>query len=179
MPYRWTPAHTTDLPELAPESGAPVLRLDVWPHRSLPSKGFSIVILGMFTLGLLPVIPFIGTTAFWVLLGFVMSVLAALWLALRRSDRDHLREALLIWPDKILLDHWTEKNDLKQWEANPYWVQISVRDTKHIDNYLTLKGGHDPARTVELASFLSADERKQLHDDLAFVLGRLTQVTPR
>lgn len=170
MPYRWTPAHDTPLPSVAPSNGAPVLRLDLWPHRSLPSKGFSAVIWMMFALGLVPVIPFIGSTAFWILLVFMMGALAALWTALRRSDRDKLREQLLIWPDRIALTHWSAKGKVLEWDANPYWVRLTLHTNAKVEKYLTLKGEN---REVELGAFLSPEEREALRDDLAFVLGRL------
>ena len=105
MPYQWTPDHR-NLPQRAALDDAPLVRLDLWPHRSLKGKGFSATIWLMFFGGLIPVVPFIGTVAFWILLIFMMTALSALWLALRRSDRDQLREELLIWPDRIALTHW-------------------------------------------------------------------------
>ncbi|WP_439105225.1 DUF2244 domain-containing protein [Celeribacter marinus] len=174
MPYRWTPAHHAPLPPASSETGKPLLRLDVWPHRSLPSKGFSAAIWLMFAAGLMPVIPFIGTTAFWILLACMMSVLTALWIALRKSDRDHLREEMLIWHDRITLTHWTAKGDKIEWSANPYWVRTTLHPTAKIEQYLTLKGaGPDQTREVELGAFLSPEERIQLRDDLALVLDRV------
>ena len=193
MPYRWTPDHTatlpdtppagtplpgTPLPGTCPPDGAPVLRLDLWPHRSLPARGFAVVIWIMFGGALLPLIPFIGSIAFWVLLLFMMTALAALWIALRRSDRDRLREELLIWPDRLALTHWTEKGEALTWRANPYWVRLTLHPKSgQIENYLTLAGGdQDAPREVQLGTFLSPEERKSLHDDLARVLSRFRDV---
>jgi len=174
MPYQWTPDHHS-LPQRATLDDAPLVRLDLWPHRSLKGKGFSATIWLMFFGGLIPVVPFIGTIAFWILLIFMMTALAALWLALRRSDRDHLREELLIWPDRIHLTHWPAKGAAMEWQANPYWVKLSLHPTEgKVEQYLTLKGG-GPAQTreVELGAFLTPEERAQLRDDLALVLGQL------
>ncbi|WP_417243191.1 DUF2244 domain-containing protein [Celeribacter sp.] len=193
MPYLWTPAHTAPLPPIPiaqPPDGhahtppAPVLRLEIWPHRSLPSKGFSATIWLMFVAGLVPVVPFIGTTAFWVLLLCMMSVLAALWTALRKSDRDLLREEVLIWHDRITLTHWTAKGVRFDWAANPYWVKLSLIPDGKVEQYLTLKGRsphqadpvptqNDHTREVELGAFLSPEERLALRGDLELVLGRL------
>ena len=180
MPYRWTPLPTTAL-EIAARacdaSDAPLYRLDLWPHRSLPSKGFSATIWVMFVGCLIPLMPFIGTVAFWVLLGFMMAALAALWTALRRSDRDLLREELLIWPDRIALRHWTVKGSIFDWEANPYWVRLTLHPDGKVEHYLTLKGGGTgrgrDQREVELGAFLSPEERQSLRDELSRVLARL------
>jgi uncharacterized membrane protein len=174
MPYHWTPPPDT-APPLSPETGAALWRLELWPHRSLKGKGFSTTIWIMFGGGLIPVVPFIGTTAFWVLLGFMLIALAALWTALRRSDRDRLREELLIWPDRLLLTHWPEKGPALTWEANPYWVRVSLHPEEgKVENYITLKGAGDP-REVELGRFLSPEERKALHGELMRVLAHLNR----
>ncbi|WP_417249824.1 DUF2244 domain-containing protein [Celeribacter sp.] len=176
MPYLWTPAHTAPMPEVAPPDGAPLLRLEVWPHRSLPSKGFSATILGMFFLGLIPVVPFIGTTAFWILLLCMMGALAALWVALRRSDRDLLHEEVSIWRDRLELTHWSAKGERFDWKTNPYWLRLTLHPKGKVEQYLTLKGGGaGETREVELGSFLSPEERQDLHDELAQVLQRLRE----
>ncbi|WP_245629185.1 DUF2244 domain-containing protein [Celeribacter indicus] len=175
MPYRWTPPHDGPLPRPVPEGDTPLLRLDLWPHRSLPARGFAVVIWIMFAGGLIPIVPFIGTTAFWILLAFMMAALAALWAAIRRSDRDRLREELLVWPDRITLTHWSQTGETFEWEANPYWIRLSLHPTAgKVEQYLTLKGGGPQnAREVELGAFLSPEERTRLRDDLALLLERL------
>lgn len=180
MPYRWTPEYTAPLPQDAAtrssEAGdAPLMRLDIWPHRSLPTKGFVATIALMFIAGLVPVIAFIGTTAFWVLLACMMGALAALWFALRRSDRENLREELLIWHDHIILNHYPQKGPRKSWRANPYWVRLALHaEGGPVEQYLTLKsGGAGESREVELGAFLSPEERVRLRDEVAFVLGAL------
>ncbi|MEM5476875.1 DUF2244 domain-containing protein [Pacificibacter sp. AS14] len=175
MPYRWTPDHTRlDAPK--PHTGdAPLVKLDIWPHRSMPNSGFKAAIWLMFLAGCLPVLAFIGTAAFWVLLAGLLITLAALWTALRLSDREYLREELLIWHDKVILTHWTTKNLRKEWQANPYWIKLHLRaEGGPVEQYLTLySSATDNGRAVELAAFLSPEERQTLHKDLAFVLGQL------
>lgn len=178
MPYQWTPSHDAPLPPAAEDSDAPLFRLALWPHRSLKGKGFSAAIWIMFFGGLIPVIPFIGTIAFWILLIFMMTALAALWTALRRSDRDHLREEMLIWRDRITLSHWPAKGDRLDWDANPYWLRLTLHPSNgKVEHYLTLKGGSpDHSREVELGAFLSPEERAQLHDELTRVIARLKTI---
>ncbi|WP_066705452.1 DUF2244 domain-containing protein [Celeribacter ethanolicus] len=174
MPYLWTPPHDT-VPTGSPETGTPLWRLELWPYRSLKGKGFSAAIWIMFGGGLIPIVPFIGTMAFWVLLGFMLIALTALWTALRRSDRDRLHEEMLIWPDRVTLTHWPEKGAPLTWEANPYWVRLSLNtEDGKVENYITLKGAGDH-REVELGAFLSPEERKVLHGNLTRVLAQLNR----
>jgi uncharacterized membrane protein len=175
MPYQWTPDHHT-LATLPDQTTAePLIRLDIWPHRSMPNKGFKAAIWLMFLAGCLPVLAFIGTAAFWVLLAGLLITLAALWTALRLSDREHLREELLIWPDKVTLTHWTAKGLRKDWQANPYWTKLHLRaDGGPVEQYLTLhSSATDNGRAVELAAFLSPEERQTLYHDLTFIFGQL------
>ncbi|SEK63220.1 DUF2244 domain-containing protein [Pacificibacter marinus] len=175
MPYQWSPDHRTLTRPVSQTSAEPILRLDVWPHRSMPNTGFKTAIWVMFIAGCLPVVAFIGTAAFWVLLACLLLTLAALWTALRRSDRPHLREQILIWPNQMALSHWTAKGELKTWEANPYWVKIHMRaGGGPVEHYLTLQSSAtDTGRAVELGRFLSPEERQALRNDLAFVLSQL------
>jgi uncharacterized membrane protein len=178
MPYQWTPDHQTltTLPDQT--TTEPLIRLDIWPHRSMPNAGFKAAIWVMFLAGCLPVLAFIGTAAFWVLLAGLLITLAALWTALRLSDREHLREELLIWPDKVTLTHWTAKGLRKDWQANPYWIKLHLRaDGGPVEQYLTLhSSATDKGRAVTLAAFLSPEERQTLYKDLAFVLGQLKPI---
>ncbi|RPE71894.1 putative membrane protein [Pacificibacter maritimus] len=181
MPYLWTPDHhsqartAASLPATPQIPEMPLLKLDIWPHRSMPNRGFKNAIWLMFIAGCLPVIAFIGTLAFWILLACVLLTLTALWTGLRLSDRAHLREELTLWSDRLLLTHWTTKGEKLTYEANPYWVKLHLHAAGGpVEHYLTLtSSATDQGRSVELARFLSPEERCQLHDDLAFVLGQL------
>ena len=174
MPYRWSsdPTHIA-----APETSAadPMLRLDLWPHRSLSNKGFEWTIWLMFVGAMIPLLSFIGSSAFWVLLAFALMALAALWFGLRRSDRDRLREEMLIWSDRVELTHCPANGGIKTWQANPYWIKLTQHDeVRGIEAYLTLRGGAaDQDREVELGAFLSPEERKTLCGELSTLLGTL------
>lgn len=141
----------------------------------MPNTGFKAAIWLMFIAGCLPVIAFIGTAAFWVLLSGLIITLAALWTALRRSDRTLLREEMFIGADTVTLTHWTAKGLRKDWQANPYWIKLHLRaQGGPVEQYLTLhSSATDNGRAVELGRFLSPEEREALHSDLAYMLGKL------
>lgn len=192
MPYRWTPDLNTSLTSghasdaetaqsaKAYRGEAPLMRLEIWPHRSLPNTGFAATIWLMFAAGCLPLLSFMGTRVFWVLLACLLAALAGLWIGLRRSDRVHLREEVLIWPDRLELAHWDHRNTKQNWQANPYWLRLELHtDAGPVEDYLTLKDCGPKAsrldgRTVELAAFLSPPERVQLKRELESVLRSLS-----
>lgn len=159
MPYQFLP------------SDAPETRLRLWPHRSLTRRGFVWFIGATATLIALPLAGLIGNPALWVLLPFLILTLAAIWLALSRNDRDaRIVEDLFLTPDLITLTRTSAKGR-QEWQANPYWVRLTLHETGGpVPNYLTLHGND---RDVELGAFLSEEERITLRADLAAALERV------
>lgn len=89
MPYRWTEETAPD------DSGAVSHRLVLWPHRSLPRRGFVWFIGATMALVSLPLIAVIGTAALWPLLVFVAIAVAGVWFALHLTYRSgHVHEVL-------------------------------------------------------------------------------------
>ena len=78
MPYAWT--HDS--------GAAPAAHLRLWPHRSLPRKGFAAFILATFAMITIPLYPLLGTVVLWGLLPFLLLAVAGLWWGLERSYRD-------------------------------------------------------------------------------------------
>ena len=81
MPYEWISPDARD-------SQAPLHELHLWPHRSLPKRGFVLFIGGTFLLLLLPLYPAIGSPVLWGLLPFLMGTLGLLYWAIQKSYRD-------------------------------------------------------------------------------------------
>lgn len=154
MPYEWT----------APTEGTPS-RLQLWPYRSLPRRGF----VGFFAITVafvaLPLLSVLGSPVLWFILIFIVLALSGMWMALNRSYRDaEIIENLTLDRDQLTLTRHGPRGRRQDWQANPYWVQIRLHETGGpVPNYLTLKGD---GREVELGAFLSEDERLTLKDDL-------------
>ncbi|RQP06880.1 MAG: DUF2244 domain-containing protein [Paracoccus sp. BP8] len=155
MPYAW---HDT-----APEdSGAVSYRLEVWPHRSLPRRGF-VWVIGLTATGLaLPLLAVVGTTVLWGLLPFAALAVWALWHAIRRSYGT-AHEVMLLDRDRLILTRSDPGREDRIWRTNPYWVRASLRPGGPVEDYLVLTDGK---REVELGAFLSPEERLALRDEL-------------
>lgn len=151
--------------------GRPLARLSLWPHRSLPRRGFALFIVLTFGMLLIPLIAVLGTVVLWGLLPFLMGALALVWWALERSYRDGaLREELTVWSDRVELVRSNPRGPSQSWEANPYWVRVEIHKSGGpVENYVTLSGS---GREVEIGAFLSPEERIGLYDDLERVLRR-------
>jgi uncharacterized membrane protein len=150
----------------------PLLALTLWPHRSMNRTGLT-WFMGLMTAGLaVPLLPLTGTPAAWGLLPFLVAMLLGLYLALRRSYADgRLVEELRLWPDLITVVRWEPRGVVRQWHANPFWVRLRLFENARIEKYLTLEGN---GREIELGSFLSPDERVDLHAELAAALASVS-----
>lgn len=154
MPYRWTSPTTPDQPVLS-----------LWPHRSLPRRGFAAIILFAFTMGTIPLYGLLGTVFLWGILPFILVMVAGLWWGLERSYRDgDVLEEVHLTNDILHLTHTPARGAAKTWECNIYWTRVELHmHGGPVPHYVTLTGN---GRTVEIGSFLSEDERKQLFAEL-------------
>jgi uncharacterized membrane protein len=168
----------TEPPEAPAPSGAsssearaaPRLRLRLTPYKSLTPEGFVWFIGLTAALISVPLLSILGTSVFWALLPFIVAAVWAIWAALKRSWRDHeLFEVVTLWDDLIRIErHEPRRREPLGWEANPYWVRVSLHAKGGpVPNYLTLSGG---GREVELGAFLTPVERIELKDRLEKVL---------
>jgi len=156
MPYEWTDAATGTNP--------PEAELHLWPYRSLRRRDFVTFISLTALLVTVPLFAVIGSAVLWGILPFILAMLVGIWWALDRSYRDgEILEELRLWPDRVVLDRHDRRAGHRHWEANPYWVQVCLRQDGPVKNYVTLKGND---REVEIGAFLSEDERRALADEL-------------
>jgi uncharacterized membrane protein len=153
MPYEWLP----------PQDGEQHLHL--WPHRSLTQRGFVGFVGLTAALIVVPLVANLGSPVLWALLPFLLGTIWAIWFALRKNGRDRdIVEDLALTPDRITLVRHGPRGQRQAWEANPYWVRVTLHETGGpVPNYLTLKG---EGRVVELGAFLSEAERIALREDL-------------
>ena len=160
MPYRWnTQQYNT--------SG--MLCLELWPHNSLPKKGFAGFILATFCLTLIPLLALTGTILFWGLLPFMMIALWGIWLALQKSyKRNQILERLQFGATQLELTRANPSGEIQSWECEGYWSRAHLYPKEGpVPNYVTLNGN---GREVEIGAFLSEDERRSLYDELRTAL---------
>lgn len=159
MPARWS-------------NSANKRQLTLWPHRSLPRRGFAAVVLACFALITIPLYGVLGTVFLWGLLPFAMAAVGGLWWALEHSYRTgDILETLTITPQDTVLIHQPRKGKVKEWRCNTYWTTAQIyASSGPVPHYVTLRGN---GREVEIGAFLSEDERRALISDLNFALGEM------
>lgn len=155
MPYEWT---------TPPRANPQQMRL--WPHQSLPARGFAAFMLATFTLAMIPLFAMLGTALLWGLLPFVLLALGAVYWALQHNHRARRIEEVLTLDDTTArLVHTTAKGEVKDWNCNRYWTRVKKYDDDGpVPHYVTLRG---EGREVEIGAFLSEEERIALYDDLS------------
>lgn len=163
----------SDYPEALSTSAdatPPVWRVLLYPHRSMNAQGF-VWVIAILTLGLsIPLFGVFGTAVLWGVLPFMLLTIGGTWFLIMRNYRDgQIVEELSLWQDTMTVVRVDPKGLRRDWQANPYWVQINERD-EPVEHYLTLKGG---PREVEIGAFLSADERVTLKRELEDALRNL------
>ncbi|GGL93972.1 hypothetical protein GCM10011534_15170 [Pseudooceanicola nanhaiensis] len=151
MPYEWSDSRR---------------HLTLWPYRSLPRNGFAAVIGLFFLLAMIPLFGLLGTVLLWGLLPFGLGALAALWFGLRLSYRSgEVVETLSISPERTRLLRRNPDGSEQSWECNTYWARVEMHlKGGPVPYYVTLNGN---GRRVEIGAFLSEDERRALHGELA------------
>ena len=163
MPYRWTESTAPDA------SGAVLQRLTLWPHRSLPRKGFVWFIGTTAALLLLPILAVLGTHVMWGILPFTLIAIGGVWIAIQQTYRTgQTREELLLDRDRLQVRRSDPGRPVREWQTNSYWVRASIR-TGPVENYLTLTDGQ---REIELGAFLTPEERRALREELTRAIGR-------
>ncbi|WP_246040554.1 DUF2244 domain-containing protein [Roseovarius arcticus] len=137
----------------------------MWPHRSLPRRGFAGFMLATSLMISLPLFAVLGTPVLWVILPFLAGAVVLMWWALERSyAAGRLHEELVIDAQEVLLTRTNPRGEVQKWDCNAYWAQAQIYPTGGpVAYYITLRGA---GREVELGAFLSEDERKALFDEV-------------
>ncbi len=156
MPYEWQ--NETDLRHLV-----------LWPHRSLPRRGFALFILITFAMLTLPLYPLLGTVVLWGLLPFLLMALAGVWWGLEKSYRTaKMREDLVIDAQEAHLTRTNPNGEVLEWQCNRYWVRVEMHAKDGpVPHYITLSGSD---RVVEIGGFLSEEERIALCPEITAAL---------
>lgn len=164
MPYAWTDS----------DQMTTARRLDLWPHTSLPRRGFAAFILVTCGMLMIPLYAMLGTFALWGILPFMILVVTGLWWALEASYKSaSLHEALTITDETVHLVRTNPRGDRQEWDCNSYWAKVTMHPKGGpVEYYLTLKG---KGREVEIGAFLSEDERKALYGELSDVMRQIAQ----
>ena len=137
------------------------------PHRSLPPRGFHVL---MLLLGLVSLAASIGFVAIgaWPVCGFFGLDVAALYLAFRLSYRSaRRREVLRLAGDDFTVERISIYGERRMWRFQPFWLRIILEERAGESNRLVL-ASH--GRSLVIADFLGAPMRRELAHSLRAAL---------
>ena len=139
------------------------------PHRSLPPRGFHIL---MLLLGLISLAVGIGFVAIgaWPVCGFFGLDVAALYLAFRLSYRSaRRREILRLAGDDFTVEQISIYGERRRWRFQPFWLRVVLEERADESNRLLL-ASH--GRSLVIGDFLGAPMRRELARSLSAALAR-------
>jgi uncharacterized membrane protein len=139
------------------------------PHRSLPPRGFHLL---MLLLGLVSLAVGIGFVAIgaWPVFGFFGLDVAALYLAFRLSYRSaRQREILRLAGDDFTVERVDIYGERRLWRFQPFWLRVVLEERADESNRL-LVASH--GRSLVIGDFLGAPVRRELAQSLRTALAR-------
>lgn len=139
------------------------------PHRSLPPRGFHLM---MGLLGLVSLAVGIGFVAIgaWPIFGFFGLDIALLYLAFRLSYRSaRQREILRLAGDDFTVERISIYGERRLWRFQPFWLRVVLEERDDESNRLLL-ASH--GRSLVIGDFLGAPLRRELAQSLRAALAR-------
>jgi uncharacterized membrane protein len=139
------------------------------PHRSLPPRGFHLlmVILGLISLGV--GVGFVSIGA-WPVTGFFGLDVALVYIAFRINYRQgRLREILRLATDTFTVERVSVYGSRRVWQFQPFWMRV-VLDERDADRNRLFVASH--GRFLAIGDFLSATARRELATTIREALTR-------
>jgi uncharacterized membrane protein len=131
----------------------------LFPHRSLPPRGFHLlmVILGIISLGL--GFGFVSIGA-WPIIGFFGLDVGVVYLAFRLNYRSARRsETLRLADDAFTVERISVRGERRRWQFQPFWLRVILEEGSDTSNRL-LVTSH--GRSLVIGDFVSPTTRREL-----------------
>ena len=162
----------------APVNSAPItgntalFDAELTPHRSLPPRGFLLLMVGVGVISFGAGLAFFLAGA-WPVIGFLGADVALVYFAFKISyRRGRLVERLHMTRDKLTVSRiWPGGRQLS-WEFQPAWLQVLLDDPPRPDSPLVLRSH---GKVLAIGSFLTRQERVEVAGALRQSLRRAQQ----
>lgn len=139
------------------DTDAPLFSALLTPHRSLPPRGFAILMLALAGISFVAGVSFMLMGA-WPVFGFFGLDVLLVWWAFRLNYR-HARayEEILVTPTQLRVRKVGHRGEAAEWVFNPLWVRLGsdeIEDFGMARLFVTARG-----REFTIAHCLSPGER--------------------
>ncbi|HWB48816.1 MAG TPA: DUF2244 domain-containing protein [Stellaceae bacterium] len=139
------------------------------PHRSLPPRGFNILMLVLAGISIAAGTLFVSLGA-WPVCGFFGLDVGLVYLAFRLSYRSaRQRETLRLAEDELTVERVGIRGDRRLWRFQPFWVRVIFEERPDDSNRLSLVSH---GQTLPIGTFLPAPVRREVAATLRDALAR-------
>ncbi|WP_295555780.1 DUF2244 domain-containing protein [uncultured Hyphomicrobium sp.] len=146
---------------------ASVFRAILHPHRSLPPKGFLILMVAIGSVSFVSGMVFLMMGA-WPVMGFFGLDVLLVYIAFKLNYRAaRAYELVELTPSTLILRQVSASGKAESFEFNPYWVRVLFTERHDGGNHLKL-ASH--GRELEFGRLLNDDERRDFAQALSRAL---------
>ena len=160
----------TDIPAVVPHHASPVFFERVLlPYRSLPPRGFNILMLVLAAISIAAGTLFVSLGA-WPVCGFFGLDVGLVYLAFRLSYRSaRQRETLRLAEQELTVERVGIRGERRLWRFQAFWVRVILEERADESNRLAL-ASH--GLTLPIGAFLPAPVRREVATSLRDALSR-------
>jgi uncharacterized membrane protein len=142
------------------------------PHRSLPPKGFAVMMLLIAAVSFVISLVFVLNGA-WPVTPFFGLDVALVYLAFRLSYRQaRLTEALTLTEESLTVERVSIYGEHRRWRFQPFWLRVRFEETDEHTNRLVLTSH---GSSLAIGTFLGPAERRSVAGALKDALLRWRQ----
>jgi uncharacterized membrane protein len=139
------------------------------PHRSLPPRGFAVLMLGLAAVSFCVSLGFVLRGAWPVTPFFGLDVLLVYWAFRINYRHARLREELRLTEDSLTVERVSIYGERRRWQFQPFWLRVTLEEKDEDTNRLVL-ASH--GRALVVGSFLGPAERRGVASALKDALSR-------
>jgi uncharacterized membrane protein len=155
--------------EASAHLGRPLFERVLLPHRSLPPRGFHVMMLILGLVSLAVGIGFVSIGA-WPVTGFFGLDVALIYLAFRINYRSARRsEILRLAGDAFTVERISVRGNRRVWRFQPFWLRV-VLEERDADSNRLYVASH--GRFLAIGDFLSPAARRELAATIRDALSR-------
>lgn len=155
-------------------SESPDLFFDVElrPYRSLGPVGFFLLMLIIVSVSFIAGLFFVSKGA-WPVMGFFGLDVLAIYLAFKFNYRSgKIAEFLQLTNNELIITRVEPSGKTNKWNFHPSWIKVQIKEYSNQNNRLILSS-HGSA--IQIGSFLSSSERREIANELKNALVRWKQ----